>query len=133
MDRAGVALWMLLSIALMRVSDSERRDPTGGRTTTTSTTTTAALVRDQQPRVRSQAHSPKRPENGASSAASDPGPSPGPGPSDSPSESLLDQVSAAAAAAAARRTPENQPRKRSPLGRASPMSVEVSSVALDGP
>ena len=48
MDRVGVTLLMLLSLALMRLSDSERRDSTGG---TDDAASPRALVRDPQPRV----------------------------------------------------------------------------------
>ncbi|CAL8291112.1 unnamed protein product, partial [Gadus morhua 'NCC'] len=67
MDRVGVTLLMLLSLALMRLSDSERQESTGG---TNDGASPGALVRDPQSRVRSQGHLAKRNEDSMSSTSS---------------------------------------------------------------
>ncbi|XP_051252129.1 latent-transforming growth factor beta-binding protein 1 isoform X4 [Dicentrarchus labrax] len=70
MDRAGFALLMVLTVALVRIGDSQK-DTTGGRKEGAG----AARAdwdqqQQQQSRVRSQGHSPRGPEDGASSRRS---------------------------------------------------------------
>ena len=113
MDRVGVTLLMLLSLALMRLSDSERRDSTGG---TSDAASARPLVRDPQSRVRSQGHLGKRPEDGVSSTSSDLNVS------QTSSEALLRHP--------ARGTPENEhePERASPLPRDSRRSSRHAPV-----
>lgn len=67
MDRAGFAVLMVLTVALVRAGDS-RRDTTGGRTEGAGA---ARAVWDQQlSQVRSQGHSPRGPGDRASSRLS---------------------------------------------------------------
>ena len=67
MDRAGFAVLMVLTVALVRVGDS-REDTTGGRTEGAGAA--LALWDQQLSQVRSQGHSPRGPVDGASSRLS---------------------------------------------------------------
>lgn len=67
MDRAGFAVLMVLTVALLRIGDSHQ-DTTGGRKE--GTAAGRAVWNQRQSRVRSHGHSPWRPAHGAS-----PGPS----------------------------------------------------------
>ncbi|XP_044021842.1 latent-transforming growth factor beta-binding protein 2-like isoform X2 [Siniperca chuatsi] len=63
MDRAGFAVLMVLAVALVRIGDSQK-DTTGGRKEGAGA---GRAVWDQEKsRVRSQSHSPRGPEDGAS-------------------------------------------------------------------
>ncbi|TKS86494.1 Latent-transforming growth factor beta-binding protein 2 [Collichthys lucidus] len=64
MDRAGFAVLMFLTVALVRIGDS-RRDTAGGRKEGAGAG--RAVWDQQQSRVKSQGHSPRGPEDGASS------------------------------------------------------------------
>ncbi|XP_069391808.1 latent-transforming growth factor beta-binding protein 2 isoform X2 [Paralichthys olivaceus] len=65
MDRAGFAVLTVLIVALMRVGDSHKDTATGGRQEFAGA---HRAKQEQQPRVRSQGHSPRGPaEDGASS------------------------------------------------------------------
>lgn len=67
MDRAGFAVLVVLTVALVRAGDS-REDTTGGRTESAGA---ARAVWDQQlSQVRSQGHSPRGPGDGSSSGPS---------------------------------------------------------------
>lgn len=67
MDRAGFAVLMVLTVALVRIGDSQK-DTTGGRKEGAGAG--RAVWDQQQSRVRSQGHSPRGPEDGASSGPS---------------------------------------------------------------
>lgn len=66
MDRAGFAVLMVLTVALVRIGDSQK-DTTGGRKEGAEA---GRAIGDQQSPVRSQGHSPRGPEDGASSRLS---------------------------------------------------------------
>lgn len=67
MDRAGFTVLMVLTVALVRLGDSQK-DTTGGRKEGAGA---GRAVWDQQhARLRSQGHSPRGPEDGASSRPS---------------------------------------------------------------
>ncbi|CAL8286351.1 unnamed protein product [Lota lota] len=112
MDRVGVTFLMLLSVALMRVSDSERPDSTGG---TDDGASARALVRDRQSTVRSLVLLPKRPEDSVSSTAS------------SRNVNVNETSSASFLSHSARGTPENEP-KRSSLQRDSSGSRHAPAI-----
>ncbi|KAF3844776.1 hypothetical protein F7725_007939 [Dissostichus mawsoni] len=63
MDRAGFVVLMLLTVALVQISDSHK-DTTGGRKEGAGAA--QAVSNKQQSRVRSQGHSPREPEDDAS-------------------------------------------------------------------
>lgn len=64
MDRAGFAVLMFLTVALVRIGDSQR-DTAGGRKEGAGAG--RAVWDQQQSRVKSQGHSPRGPVDGASS------------------------------------------------------------------
>lgn len=67
MDRAGFAFLMVLTVALMRVCNSHK-EPTGGRKDFAGAD--RAVWDQHQSRVKRQGHSPRGPEDGASSKPS---------------------------------------------------------------
>ncbi|KAK5857299.1 hypothetical protein PBY51_010554 [Eleginops maclovinus] len=67
MDRAGFVVLMLLTVTLVQIIDSHK-DTTGGRKEGTGAA--RAVLNQQQSRVRSQGHSPREPEEDASSEPS---------------------------------------------------------------